>query len=177
MNLTKTIIKNNILYKTVNGADLLVVPETMQAEIIKAAHERGHFALLRTQELLKKEFFIPHLTDKIEKCINNCVTCILNNRKHGKQDGMLHPIDKDDTPLHTYHIDHLGPLASTSKKYKHILAVIDSFTKFVWLYPTKSTDTAEVIQRLETQKTIFGNPSRIISDKGPAFTSNTLRLL
>ena len=51
------------------------------------------------------------------------------------------------------------------------MAVIDGFTKFVWLYPTKSTGVQEVLDRLEKQKNIFGSPSRIISDQGRAFTS------
>ncbi|GFU73416.1 transposon Ty3-I Gag-Pol polyprotein [Trichonephila clavipes] len=56
----------------------------MQANIIKTAHERGHFAVLRTQDLVSKDFYIPRLKDKVEKCIQNCVTCILTNRKRGK---------------------------------------------------------------------------------------------
>ncbi|GFX02660.1 hypothetical protein TNCV_2011041 [Trichonephila clavipes] len=88
------IVKNKLLYKTVNGTDLLVVPDEMQANIIKTAHERGHFAVLRTQDLVSKDFYIPRLKDKVEKCIQNCVTCILTNRKRGKQDGTLNPIKK-----------------------------------------------------------------------------------
>lgn len=84
----------------------------------------------------------------------------------------MHPIDKGDVPLDTYHIDHVGPMVNTQKRYKHILVVIDAFSKFVWLYPTRSTDTAEVINRLTNQASIFGNPRRIISDRGTAFTSN-----
>ncbi|GFX63265.1 transposon Ty3-I Gag-Pol polyprotein [Trichonephila clavipes] len=53
------IVKNKLLYKTVNGTDLLVVPDEMQANIIKTAHERGHFAVLRTQDLVSKDFYIP----------------------------------------------------------------------------------------------------------------------
>lgn len=45
--------------------------------------------------------------------------------------------------------------------------------KFIWLYPTKSTDAAEMIQKLEIQKAIFGSTSRIFSDKGSASTSKT----
>ncbi|GFV89235.1 hypothetical protein TNCV_285681 [Trichonephila clavipes] len=101
----------------------------MQANIIKTAHERGHFAVLRTQDLVSKDFYIPRLKDKVEKCIQNCVTCILTNRKR----------------------------------------VIDAFSKFTWLYPTRSTDAAEVINRLENQRHVFGNPARIITDKGSAF--------
>ncbi|GFU92065.1 transposon Tf2-6 polyprotein [Trichonephila clavipes] len=113
------IVKNKLLYKTVNGTDLLVVPDEMQANIIKTAHERGHFAV----------------------------------------------------STHT-RFNHLGPLATTSKKYKHVSAVIDAFSKFTWLYPTRSTDAAEVINRLENQRHVFGNPARIITDKGSAFTSS-----
>ncbi|GFT81522.1 transposon Tf2-6 polyprotein [Trichonephila clavipes] len=167
------IVKNKILSKTVNGTDLLVVPDEMQTNIIKIAHERGHFAVLRTQDLVSKDFYIPRLKDKVEKCIQNCVTCILTNRKRGKQNGTLNPIEKNDLPLHTFHLDHLGPLATTSKKYKHVFAVIDAFSKFTWLYPTRSTDAAEVINRLENQRHVFGNPARIITDTGSAFTSSS----
>ncbi|GFX93071.1 transposon Tf2-9 polyprotein [Trichonephila clavipes] len=167
------IVKNKLLYKTVNGTDLLVVPDEMQANIIKTAHERGHFAGLRTQDLVSKDFYIPRLKYKVEKCIQNWVTCILTNRKCGKQDDTLNPIEKNDLPLHTFHVDHLGPLATTSKKYKHVFAVIDAFSKFTWLYPTRSTDAAEVINRLENQRHVFGNPARIITDKRSAFTSSS----
>ncbi|GFV16158.1 transposon Tf2-9 polyprotein [Trichonephila clavipes] len=123
------IVKNKLLYKTVNGNDLLVVPDEMQANIIKTAHERGHFTVLRTQDLVSKDFYFPRLKDKVEKCIQKCVTCILTNRKR----------------------------------------VIDAFSKFTWLYPTRSTNAAEVINRLENQRHTFGNPARIITDKGSAF--------
>jgi len=145
-------IHNGLVYKQIKGYDLLMIPKFMQGEIIRHAHEKDHFAVKRTEENLKQEFYIPNLRSKIEKCIANCLKCILINKKAGKKEGFLHPLIKEDMPLHTYHIDHLGPLESTSKNYKHILAVIDSFTKFVWLYPVKSTNTKEVIEKLELQK-------------------------
>ena len=126
---------------------------------------------MRTEELIKQDYFIPDLRQKVEKYITNCEPSILRNRKQEKQGGFLHPITKDDQPLYTYHVDHLGPLETTSKRYYHILAVINRFTKFVWSYPTKSTGVQEVLNRLEKQKIIFGNTSRIISDRGSAFTS------
>ena len=132
---------NNVLYKCVNGNDLLVVPEEMQMNLTRTAHEKGHFAVKCTEENLNIEFYIYNVKQKIEKYVANGVICILVNHKSGKQESILHPIEKEETPLHTYHIDHLGPLESTHKNYKHIFAVIDVFTKFVWFYPTNSTDT------------------------------------
>ncbi|GFW57917.1 hypothetical protein TNCV_1418641 [Trichonephila clavipes] len=165
-------IKNNILYKFIDGAEVRVIPDEMQHHFIKNAHDKGHFSVKRTLEHIKNKYFIPQLQSKIEKYISNCVTCILKNKKSGKQEGFLHPLVKDDIPLNTYHIDHLGPLATSNKNYKFILAVIDSFTKFVWLYPTKTTSTSEVIKKLDIQKTTFGNPRFLITDRGTTFTSD-----
>ncbi|GBM28379.1 Transposon Tf2-9 polyprotein [Araneus ventricosus] len=143
------IIKGDLLYKPIKGNNLLVVPEDIQMSLIKSAQEKGHFSVKRTKDHLINEFYIPKLKQKIEKCISNCITYILASKKQ-------------------------GPLESTNKNYKHILCVIDSFTKFVWLYPTKSTSSQEVISKLEFQKSVFENPRRIISAKGSAFNSKEL---
>ncbi|GBM82489.1 Pro-Pol polyprotein [Araneus ventricosus] len=163
--------RNGILYKFVEGKELVVVPDSMQTEIIRNAHERGHTGVKYTEKHLQDYYYIPKLRQKVEKNISNCVHCILINQKRGKKEGLLHPLQKEDTPLHTYHIDHLGPLESTNKNYKYVLAIIHAFTKFVWIYPTKSTTSAEVIAKLEIQKAVFGSPFQIISDRGTAFTS------
>jgi len=169
-------VRNQIIYKQSQGSELIMVPNSMQHEIIRRAHEKRHFTIKRIEEEVKREFFIPNLHTKIEKCIMNCVKCILINKKSGKQEGYLHSLVKGDIPLHTYHMDHLGPLESTHKNYKHILAIVDAFTKFTWLYPTKITTFKEVIKILEIQKRIFGNPSRIITDRGTSFTSTEFKI-
>ncbi|GJQ73012.1 hypothetical protein Trydic_g1648 [Trypoxylus dichotomus] len=52
----------------------------------------------------------------------------MSNRKRRKQEGFLNPLPKD--VVHAYHVDRLGPRETTNKRYKHILGVIDGFTKF-----------------------------------------------
>lgn len=84
----------------------------------------------------------------------------------------MHSIEKGEAPLDTYHIDHLGPMVQTRRLYKHLFVVVDAFTNFVWIYPTKSTTVKEVLDKLKFQQQTFGNPRRIISDKGSAFTSD-----
>lgn len=128
--------------------------------------------MAKTEAILRSDYWIPNAKAKIEKIIRNCVVCILAERKHGRQEGFLNPIAKGEVPLDTYHIDHLGPLPSTKKNYRHIFVVIDGFSKFVWLYTTKTTSTSEVLDKLRKQALIFGNPRRIISDRGTAFISN-----
>ncbi|XP_047027973.1 uncharacterized protein K02A2.6-like [Helicoverpa zea] len=162
-----------LLQKDVKGKErCLVIPQRMEVEIIKRAHDNGHFSKKKTIELISKDYFITHLDKKVEEYISTCIPCLLASRKEGKQEGYLNPIEKGDTPLHTLHIDHIGPLTETRKQYNYILTVVDGFTKFVWLFPTKSTTTQEVLRKLEIHQQVFGNPARIISDRGTAFTSN-----
>ncbi|GFV19659.1 transposon Tf2-6 polyprotein [Trichonephila clavipes] len=163
--------RNGILYKYLNGRELIVTPKAMQAELIKLIHENGHFSVGKTEEIVKQEFFIPNLSNVVKKVIINCVPCILANKKIGKKEGFLNPISKESIPLSTYHVDFIGPLPSTNKSYQHIFTVVDAFTKFTWLYPVKTVSAESVLEKLKQQQKTFGNPIRIISDRGSAFTS------
>lgn len=73
----------------------------------------------------------------------------------------------------TWHVDFLGPMYATLKGYEYIFAAIDGFTKFCWLFPTKSTTASEVIDRLTRLEVTFGNPERLISDRRTAFTAHS----
>lgn len=169
-------LEYDILYKRYEERGLLVIPTKMESQIIRQCHEdNGHFSVKKTEEVLCREYWIPELRQKIQTLIKNCIPCILAERKRGKQEGFLNPIDKGDLPLHTYHLDHLGPLGPTNKGYRYLFTVVDAFTKFIWIYPTKSTTSKEVISRLESQKIIFGNPKRMVTDRGTAFTSGEFR--
>ncbi|GFW26727.1 hypothetical protein TNCV_2851171 [Trichonephila clavipes] len=143
----------------------------MQAELIKLIHENGHFSVGKTEEIVKQEFFIPNLSNVVKEVIVNCVPCILANKKTGKKKGFLNPISKESIPLSTYHVDFIGPLPSTNKSYQHIFTVVDAFTKFTWLYPLKTVSAESALEKLKEQQKTFGNPIRIISDRGSAFTS------
>ncbi|KAK9681069.1 RNase H-like domain found in reverse transcriptase [Popillia japonica] len=52
-------METDLLYKYDDGKELLVVQKAMQSEIIRRAHEEGHFAVKQTEELVKRDFFIP----------------------------------------------------------------------------------------------------------------------
>ncbi|GFS55955.1 hypothetical protein TNCV_2564271 [Trichonephila clavipes] len=142
--------RNEILYKFVNGRELVVAPSGMQTEIIKIIPEKGQFSVAKTEEVDKQEFFMSNLNKLAQQVIANCVPCILANRKSGKREGFLNPIPKDETPLHTYHVDFIGPLESTNIKIV-------------------SADCA--LDKLRLQQKTCRNPKRIITDRGSAFTS------
>ena len=106
-------------------------------EMIQMPLSKYHFLIKCTKEAIKQQFYISKLTMKIENVIANCVLrpYLLGNKKI-RDKSFLNLLMKDDAPLHTYHLDHLGPLDSINKNYNHISVVVDSFTKLIWLYHT-----------------------------------------
>ncbi|KAL7725403.1 hypothetical protein ACLKA6_000164 [Drosophila palustris] len=49
---------------------------------------------------------------------------------------------------------------------------MDATSKFVWLFPKKTTSCEEAVKKIETWSAVFGNPVRVVSDRGAAFTAN-----
>ncbi|GFW64991.1 retrovirus-related Pol polyprotein from transposon 17.6 [Trichonephila clavipes] len=82
-----------------------------------------------------------------------------------------YPVMMESIPLSTYHVDFIGPLPSTNKSYQHIFTIVDAFTKFTCLYPVKTVSAESALEKQKQQQKTFGNPIRIISDRGSAFTS------
>lgn len=74
------------------------------------------------------------------------------------------------------HIDHYGPINSKDTKYRHVLVIIDAFTKFVRLYPAKTTASKEAITALKDYFRAYSRPKLIVSDRGTCFTSNEFEL-
>lgn len=166
-------LKGGILYYLKDGQDLIVAPRSMQKQLIQEVHNNGHFGSQKTIHTLTQKYWIPQVEMKVKQVIGNCVKCILYNKKLGLKEGYLHPIEKGDKPLHTLHIDHVGPMDATSKQYRYILTMVDGFSKFVWLYPTKTTSAEETLRKIEEWSSVFGNPERVVTDRGAAFTANS----
>ncbi|GFW51886.1 transposon Tf2-6 polyprotein [Trichonephila clavipes] len=131
--------RNGILYKYLNGRELIVTPKAMQAELIKLIHENGHFSVGKTEEIVKQEFFIPNLSNVVKK---------------------------ESIPLSTYHVDFIGPLPSTNKSYQHIFTVVDAFTKYTWLYPVKTVSAESALEKLKQQQKTFENIQHLQIETG-----------
>lgn len=166
---------NSVLYKTENGERLLTVPIAMQQEVTRQVYEGGHFGWRGVEYQIRASYWFPNVRTKIQLVVDSCVRCLLVERKRGKAEGFLRSLPKEETPLETYHIGHLGPIPSTKKSYSYILVVVDVFTKFIWLYATKSKTAEEIVSRLRKQAAVFENPRRILSDRKTTFNPNTFR--
>ena len=70
------------------------------------------------------------------------------------------------------HIDILSGLPTTKDKYKHILVVVDSYSKWMEAHPLRSQEATEVAAVLYLEViTRYGAPKTLISDRGQTFMS------
>lgn len=168
-------LRNGIVYRKAGDKLLFCVPVSMEHQIIHKYHDEfGHVGAEKTSQLISQNYFIPQLNKKVREYIINCLTCIAYSPKTGKAEGTLHNIPKGEQPFAQLHIDHYGSIDKTSSK-QHILLVVDGFTKFVRLYPVKSTTSKETITCLTQYFNNYSRPQAIISDRGTCFTSTEFK--
>ena len=140
--------------------------------MIRTCHDDiGHVGVDKVISNISKIYWFPQMRDKVKSYIENCLKCVEFLPISGKREGFLHSIPTENVPFDTIHIDHLGPLEKTGKGYKHLLVIVDAFTKFLKLFPCKSTTSEEAIRYLREYMRSYSKPRRIISDRGTAFTS------
>ncbi|GFW21981.1 transposon Tf2-6 polyprotein [Trichonephila clavipes] len=71
--------------------------------------------------------------------------------------------EAEDGKLHLVY--YMSKKANTAEENRRIYQI------FTWLYPVKTVSAESALEKLKQQQKTFGNPIRIISDRGSAFTS------
>lgn len=109
---------------------------------------------------------------KIYDYIDNCLTCLLANTFTNRNEDEIQSSDNPKFPFEVIHIDYFGPLQQSNDGFKYIFVIVDVYSRYTWLFPTKSTGTKEAIKCLRLLFNIFGIPKKLVSDRGTAFTSH-----
>lgn len=75
-------------------------------------------------------------------------------------------------------MDILSGLPTTPNKHKHILLVVDSYSKWCEAFPLRTQEASEVARVLYKEIiTRYGAPRTLISDRGRNFVSNLVKAL
>ena len=116
------------LSETENGLLLrrnkIVIPENIQAKLIKIAHE-GHQGISKTLQLIKDKVWFPEITEKVRKEVENCLQCQANtHQRQNQQPITMSPLPEG--PWLDLSLDILGPLPSQ----EYVLVLLDDFSRF-----------------------------------------------
>jgi len=163
---------DGLVYRKGSDKSRFLVPETMIFHIIRIYHDdMAHCGVEKTIQGIASNYWFPSMRRKVQNYVDNCVTCLVANAAINAREGEMQITDLPSVPFEIMHIDHFGPFKEASEGFKHILIIVDAFTRFSWLFPVKSTTSREVIKHLTTLFNNTSNPVTLASDRGTAFTS------
>ncbi|UYV67848.1 hypothetical protein LAZ67_5002220 [Cordylochernes scorpioides] len=162
-----------LVSKNSGGIWVKVVPSDIREMVIKYHHDvptGGHFGVKKVMRRLKDDYYWPGMRTQVRNYIYRCEGCQLSNQGVTKAGNAPH--FRPGKPFEHLALDFIGPLEKTSKGHSSILTIVDLFTKFPILIPTRDQCASTVVKALlESVITIFGVPKTILSDRGSAFIS------
>lgn len=144
-------VKNGRLYRVIKKEDdvalLWVVPKSVRWQIVRMNHDNnGHFGFEKTYDRIKRVYWFKGMKKFVQKYCKSCLQCAHNKLPSGPKEGFLHPIEKINKPFDTLHADHCGPFPMSKKKNQYVLAIIDSFTKYIYIKPVRDCKSKTSIQ-------------------------------
>ena len=157
--------------------ELVVIPDSLIPNILQSLHcgpSGGHMGIRRTIMRCKERFFWPKMIDSITNFVQNCPACSQGKHDSKQTRAPLQPIQVSE-PFVFWAIDYMGPISETARGNKHILVMMDHFTKWCEAFPTKDQKAATVANTLVSRVfSRFGPPTVIHSDQGRNFDSTLM---
>ena len=152
----------------------LVVPRSMHSDVIKYIHASkmaaNHQGFDKSYALARDRYFYKGLATQLFDYIKTCPVCQVRKRRNlpCKARLLSEPIDQ---PMSHIIFDILGPLPESDNKNKYACVLIDSYTRFPFVYPmpdnksfTIATKLIDLFALVGVAKTISGdNAQNLIS--------------
>jgi len=145
-------------------------------KVISKVHNSlvGHHGVENTMVKLnqgKKSWL--YMREHVKRFVKMCPCC--QKLREKQLINSTHPFTAASlNPMERLNIDTIGPLPPDENGNEHIIVIIDTFTRFVELYPAKDTTAVVAALALLQHFGTFGCPSQILSDNGTQFVNNLI---
>jgi hypothetical protein len=150
-------------------------------KILQARHDSpiaGHPGILKTIELISRDYIWIRLRSDVETYVNGCAVCQRTKGTNRLPTGTLKTLEVPTRPWSEISMDFIEQLPKSSN-YDSILVIVDRLTKWAIFIPTTTTLTSSGLAELILDRLIsqHGLPNAIVSDRGSKFTSKLWRYL
>src|SRR5204862_7552038 len=141
---------NGILYRK----NLLWIPKdpAVKRSVLQSEHDSkvaGHFGQDKTIELIRRNFWWPHMDEEIIEYVRTCPECQKNKSRRHRPYGMLQPLELSYAPWKSIAMDFITDLPlSGPEGHNQRWVVIDRFTKMAHSIPLRNDQKdADVLAR------------------------------
>lgn len=122
----------------------VVVPESLVQEILKGVHDspfEGHLGVTKTIERIRERFYWPGMRESIESYTRECSVCTQGKNSPNVNKAPQCSIEVGE-PFTFWAMDFMGLFPETTQGNRHILVVMEHFTKWYEAIPTKDQSKA-----------------------------------
>ena len=180
----RIIVKDGVLMRKYYGEDgtvthhQILIPKHIVPELLSTLHGKmnKHPGITKMIQESRAKYYYPGLARKIRAWVINCPDCIANKRIDTRQirPKMLSNTEFTFGPEDCLEVDILPNLPS-SNGYKHIITMMDVFSRYLFAYPTQDM-TARTVGRciIDVMTRHCYLPTMILTDKGSQFRSDVV---
>jgi hypothetical protein len=159
----------------------VALPTEFRSAVLRQFHDSiaggAHLGLQRTFAAIRLRYYFPGMYQYIHDYIQSCEECQMSKYSRQQQDPPLTSLPVQDV-FQRIHIDFIGPIHESSEGHKHILLVVDSYSKWPECFPLKTQEASEVARVLFREIFArYGAPKTLISDRGRNFMSQLVNAL
>ncbi|CAK1585049.1 unnamed protein product [Parnassius mnemosyne] len=173
---SRYVLRNGLLYVKYfpigeESRLLCYIPKGFRLSLLHVFHDdQDHIGYDKAIELILHHFWFPGLRPFVRKYLKHCIVCLSHKRVPRASHQPIESWTKPDLPFSVVHMDTLGP-SPESQGYKHVLIIIDAFTKYCLLYSLRRQDTDELKRAFTNAVSMFGSPRLLVADRGRMFES------
>lgn len=139
------------------------VPKCYRNKVLEELHH-GHLGIVKMKAIARSFVYWKGIDRDIEVSAKKCGECAKHKSDPAK--ARVHHWEYPSAPWERIHVDFAGPI------FEHtFLLVVDAHSKWLEVFPLKSTTSARTIECLRETFSRFGLPLVLVSDNGPQFTS------
>lgn len=168
-------VDNLLVFKTPKkNKKRVVIPQALRSMICKYHHSSilgGHLGVTKTILKISQHFSWPNMRADITQYVLACQECQFAKPAKHTRIGMQ-ASQPSSKPWQNIHIDYVGPLTRSTAGNIGLLSIIDTFSKFVFLFPVKKINTESTINLLVRNIfSLFGPPQCIVTDNHSVFVA------
>ena len=155
----------------------LVVPRSLLTGVLTSLHSgptAGHPGPDRLHSAVARRFFWVGMMKDVQDFCKRCEQCSSRSQPVPRPRAALGELHASE-PFETVAIDLLTNLPTTPSGHKHLLVVIDHFTRWCEVYPLKDMSATTVASTLVNEYfSRYGCPKKLHSDCAANFTGQVI---
>lgn len=156
----------------------MVVPKSLQREVMTLEHEPGHAGHPGVNKMyasMRRVFYWESMVADVYAFVTDCPACAKGKVQGRRRTNYLKLFPATE-PFTEVCLDLLGPLPETSNGNVYLVVIVDRFTKLTRVVPIAREDADTVVSAfLDTWVASYGPPDTLLTDNGPQLASTHFR--